>query len=442
MTENEIDQLKPLLKEYVEKSSAVTELHWDKTSSSKLLFDPYSSTEKEKTAHYFLLISALDTAELVGTSEKARAFMVSAHSALGNGLFIPGQKNRIQKIAEEFNTYYPLGPGKYRIPQVLESINLFVDKTANGSLVKFAQRFSDPECLVKEIATEIPQMGGVHIDHAWMYLRWMVRPYPDLGVFQNISAKKLKIPLTSFVRNVAYCLGLCKNPVPDWSHPEEIESERANVTEFANHLFPEDPAVIDYPFYVLGRWIRDEKLSFSVLKSHLQFWKKINGQLNRPIITFDVVARNESTFEKNVREELNKLKLIFLFEPYPLSLPKESPAPHYKPDFVLPRVRRKGHIVLLEPHGIWTPLEKRIVSYGRERFPMWVTPSQIYPEETEFVDKLRFFRQSYKDLYYLILIVPSSFKERVEKDYPDIFDEIYDGADIPKLLYELKKSMD
>ena len=441
MTFNDLSQIEPLLKEYVEKSSAITELHWDKTSSSKLLFDPYSTVEKNKTAHYFLLISALDTANLVNKSENARALLVSAHIALGNNLFKTGQTERINNIVQEFDLYYPLGPDKFNIAQVFEKVNSFVEKSAKGSLTEFSKRFSKPEELVKEIGSHIPQMGGPHIDHSWMYLRWMVRPYPDLEVFQHFNNRQLQIPLTSFVRNVANCLGLCKN-VADWSNPQDVELERKRLTDFAIQLFPDDPTIVDYPFYVLGRWIREEKLSLPVLKNHLQFWKRINSHLNQPIITFDVVARNESTFEKNVREELDKLKLMFLFEPYPLSLPKQSSAPHYKPDFVLPRVRKKDRIVLLEPHGIWTPLEKRLVSLGRERFPIWVSPTEIDPEETEFVNKLRFFRESYKELYYLILIVPSSFKERVERDYPEIFDEIYDGADIPKLLYELKKSME
>lgn len=40
-------------------------------------------------------------------------------------------------------------------------------------------------------------------------------------------------------------------------------------------------------------------------------------------------------------------------------------------------------------------------------------------------------------MYYLILIVPP-YKERVEREYPDIYDEIYEERDVPKLLFNLK----
>jgi hypothetical protein len=207
-------------------------------------------------------------------------------------------------------------------------------------------------------------------------------------------------------------------------------------------MFPEDPARIDYPFYVLGRWMRDEKLSLGLLTSHLQFWKKIHEKLKKPPITFDVVSRNESTFEKSVREELEKLQFMFLFEPYPFTLPEQSGVPQYRPDFVLPRCWKKGKIVILEPHGIWTPLQKRTVKLDKWSFPIWVTPAEIDPDESMFVNKLRAFREVYKDMYYLILIVPPAFRQRVEDSYPDIYDELYEGGDIPKLLFELKKNME
>jgi hypothetical protein len=439
---DEVVKIKPLLKEYVEKSSGIPELHWDQTGSVRLLFDPYDVPEREKTAHYFLLVSALDTPELVSRSENAKALMISAHSALSDDLFKPGQAEKIEKIVQEFSQFYQLGRAKDNIPEVLNSVNLFVQNVAKGDLIKFANRFSVAEALVKKIGKAIPFMGGQHIDHAWMYLRWMVRPYPDLHVFESFSCKQLQIPLTSNVRNVAYCLGLCKDPVTDWSHPARVRLERGRLTKFAAELFPEDPAKIDYPFYVLGRWMRDEKLSPQLLRSHLQFWKRIYDKLRKPPITFDAVSRNESTFEKSVREELEKLQFMFLFEPYPFSLPEQTGVPQYRPDFVLPRCRKKGRIVILEPHGIWTPLQKRVVTLGKLSFPIWATPARIDPDETMFVNKLRAFREVYKDMYYLILIVPPAFTQRIETSYSDIYDELYDGTDIPKLLYELKKNME
>lgn len=441
MSLDEVEQIKPLLKEYVERSSTIAELHWDQIGSMRLLFDPYAPAQREKSAHYFLLVSALDTSELVGRSENARVLMISIHSALGDDLFRSGQSERIQNIVQKLDTFYRLGQSKEEIPEVLDSVNLFVQKTAKDNIVKYAAEFSEPEEMVKEIGSGIRFVGGQRIDHAWMYLRWMVRPYPDLNIFRNFSCRQLQIPMTSFVRNVAFCLGLSAC-VADWSDPAEVEQERKRLTEFAAGLFPQDPAIVDYPFYVLGRWIKDEKLSLRLLRSHLQFWRRIYDQLKKPPITFDVVSRNESTFEREIRGELEKLQFMFLFEPYPFSLPEQRGVPHYRPDFVLPRVRKKGRIVILEPHGIWTPLQKRMVELDRQRFPIWVNPAEIDVDELLFVNKLRIFREVYHDLYYLVLIVPSAVRERIERNYPYIYDEICDGRDILRLLYDLKRNME
>ena len=42
-------------------------------------------------------------------------------------------------------------------------------------------------------------------------------------------------------------------------------------------------------------------------------------------------------------------------------------------------------------------------------------------------------------MYRLILIVLSQARDRVERDYPDTHDDLFEGRDIPKMLYNLKK---
>ncbi len=70
MSLDEVSAIKPLLKDYVEKSSKSVELQWDpKITTFQLPFDPYATSEKERCAHYFLQIAAIDTAELVLRSE-------------------------------------------------------------------------------------------------------------------------------------------------------------------------------------------------------------------------------------------------------------------------------------------------------------------------------------------------------------------------------------
>ncbi len=440
MALDELSKIKPLLKDYVEKSSKSVELQWDpKVTTYQLPFDPYAIKEKERCAHYFLQIASIDTTELVSRSENARALMIYIHNALGNDQFKQGQTENFQNIIQEIDNFCKLGSSKEKIPEVLNQVNTYVNNIEGANLPKYAEKFVNPAEMVKDIGQNVPYMGGQHLDHAWMYLRWMVRPYPDLNIFSNFSPKHLKIPLTSLVRNVAFCLGLCSTRTADWSNPQKVAQEREQITRFALDLFPEDPAIVDYPFYVLGRWIKDQNLSIYLLRTFLKFWQGIYRKIGKPPIAFDIASRYESSFEQDVRAELEKLEFIFSFEPNIFLLPESSGIPRYTPDFVLPQCRKKGKIVILEPHGIWTSREKRVVTLGRHTFTVWVLPDKISLEELRFVNKMRTFRENYREVYYLVLIVQSSVRERVERDYPDIYDEIIEGKDLPKMVFDLKK---
>lgn len=89
-------------------------------------------------------------------------------------------------------------------------------------------------------------------------------------------------------------------------------------------------------------------------------------------------------------------------------------------------------------NGIWTKKQKRTVRMGKQRFSIRAFPTRVDYDEIKFVNKLRVFRKEYKNMYYLILIVPSQVINRVERDYPDIYDDLCEGRDIPKMLYSIK----
>ena len=436
----DITNIKPLLRSYVEKSSNLAELHWDQQMENTALpFDPSDPSEKAHIAHYFLQVAAIDRRELAGRSETTRALMIQVHKTLGDAAFQPEQISNFQNIIEELEPFLSFGESKDQIPEILDSVNLFVHQIAEVDLVKYAREFSKPEQLVNEISENIPQMGGEHFDHSWMYLRWMVRSNPDLHVFTNFSEKDLQIPLTSFVRNVAYCLGLCSE-TPNWSDTSEIARERRRVTEFAADLFPDDPAVVDYPFYVLGRWLSGESLSLSVLRKYLKFWDEVYSKIKRPPIVFNLISRKRSDFERAIAAELERLKFKFDYEKNTFQLSKG--VPHYKPDFVLQKCSKKNKTVILEPHGIWTPRERKTYSVMGRTYHVWANPSVPDVDEQKFVRKLRIFRETYRSMYYLVLIVPSEVKDRVEWQYPDIADEIIEARDVPKLLLSLKPTID
>jgi hypothetical protein len=435
-----VEEMKPLLREYVEKSSDIVNLQWDEHVTRKLPFDPYA--KNPQIAHYFLMVASIAETELIGRSENARALMIDLYAILGNDLFKPNQSSSFEEHVQKSDTFNQLPTSKTQIPQVLASVNHFVEEIAKGNLIQLAEKFSKPEEMVREVGNNIARMGGRYIDKSWMYMRWMVRRRPDLGVFSNFRSRDLQIPMTSSLRDVAFCLGLCSEPEADLENFEKAEQERQRFTDFAasRDMFPEDPAIVDYPFYVLGRWIHGEQLSIHLLRNHLAFWQRVYARIRRTPLAFDVISRKESSFEQEIRAELERLQFMFRFEPQILNLSGDGGAPQYTPDFVLPSCRKKGKVVILEPHGPWTPLERRMVTISSRSFPIWVYPSQVQPDELRFASKLRAFRKTWGEMYYLVLIVPSTFKDRVERDYPDISDEICEGSDVPKLLYDLKRS--
>jgi len=445
MSNEELQKVKLLLKDYVEKSSKSADIHWDPNLEKlSLTFNPYLSSEREHSARYFLMVAAIDRPEYVGRSETARALMIQIEKTMGTECFKRGQSNNFEKIVKELDPYLRLGPLNGKIPDILDLVNSFVEQNAKEGLIKYAFKFSKPEQMVQELASKIPYLGAEYSEHSWMYLRWMTRQFPDLHIFKNFSPKDLQIPLTHFVRNVACCFGICTETKPDWLHPEKINQERKQLTELAatSDMFPEDPTVVDYPLYVLGRWLNGEELSLDLLRKYLEFWQKVYDHIKKVPIEFDLLSRQESKFEKAIREQLERLDFIFEPEQNTFLFPKETGIPSYKPDFVLHKCSKKGKTVILEPHGPWTPREKRSYSLGGKTYSCFANPRNISAHEKKFVEKLRAFKANYGEMYYLLLILPSEVKDRVEWDYPDVADEICEGKDVPKLLYSIRRDND
>jgi hypothetical protein len=436
-----LEAVKPLLINYVNINCNVQSLDWEQHLSTKLLFDPYarSYSAKKKITHYFLQVAAISETELIRKADFSRALMIHIHNSLGNDCFKQGKLDSFEEQVNNWNLYNRLGPSKNEIPKVLTSINRFVQNIAKGDLIEYAKKFAKPKEFVNNISDNIPRMQGLHIEKAWLYMRWMTRPLPDLNIFTNFSPQDLYIPMTSYIRNVTYCLGLSPETNGDWWNDyTKVEQIRQRVTKFAQELFPEDPIKVDYPFYMLGRWIHGKELTLQLLVDYLQFCQQIFEEIKCPPVSFDVAALEDSTFEAKVRADLTKFEVMFQFTPYALQLKNDEGAPKYTPDFVLSQYKRKGKTIILEPHGIWTPKTKRWINLGHKRFYIWTRPIKINLDERQFVSKLKEFRKIWGKMYYLILIVPPQFKERIEESYHDVYDEIYEGKDIPKLLYNLR----
>ncbi len=82
-----------------------------------------------------------------------------------------------------------------------------------------------------------PATGGA-AKRGCLFLRWMVRvPDIDFGLWRDIPANRLVIPLDTHIMRVSECLGLTKRKSPGWATAVEI-------TRALKALEPEDPPEI------------------------------------------------------------------------------------------------------------------------------------------------------------------------------------------------------
>ena len=80
-----------------------------------------------------------------------------------------------------------------------------------------------------------------------MYLRWMVRPADgiDLGLWREVSAAKLVIPVDAHIQRISRYLGLTNRKQADWRMAREI-------TQALRRLDPADPVKYDFSLCHLG----------------------------------------------------------------------------------------------------------------------------------------------------------------------------------------------
>jgi len=79
-----------------------------------------------------------------------------------------------------------------------------------------------------------------------LFLKWMVRKPPvDLGIWQNIDASKLIIPLDVHVAKVSRNLGILKRNPNDWQSAYEI-------TQMLKEFDPKDPTKYDFALFGAG----------------------------------------------------------------------------------------------------------------------------------------------------------------------------------------------
>lgn len=416
-----------LIKQYVQVYSTVTDLELDMHMVPKPKFlPPIDYESKKEAAHYFLLAAALRDFKLTGNPRNIRLLLNNLSKALEDKLY--KNKNQaeislqVAKFEKEIKNFDRLGEDKREIPEVISSVNRYVEQKAGGDLINYTTRLSQkgikPKHIVEELSYSVKRLNKQHKAKSWLYLRWMVRPSPDLQLF-NFNPKDLMVPLTTPKLRVFTALGLSDNenlpfelsnknkPNSWWESTAQFDSDAEKLTSFAQTLFPDDPAIVDFPFFILGSWLEYSDLTLNSLERSLRFFIQKHQELLQPLMRYLTVVNHYdqigpsqrlgafSALERDLYDFLTKRQVIFNYEFMEFQLSQEGTrgSVTYKPDFLLSRITNKGRKILLEPHGVKNNLGN-------------------------FLFKLRLFRIHYKEYFCLILIVPDDFIPLIEKMDP------------------------
>ncbi len=377
------DDVLTLLVDFINKNSDVADVQWDRRMSPRLLFNPYSQNYEERKiiAHYFLLIASILDDTIVGYPENARMLLSYLHEAFGNTLFEIKKGHILEEEIVKSDFYSDLGPNKKAASEIMASVNLFVKINAEKNLLKYAQKFTKPSAFIEDIAKNVKALSGPHIDKAWIYMRWMVRPSPDLQIYDHLLPEDLYVPLTKENANVAASLGIIDSASPSiWRDEHTASIARQKITDFAKRLYPLDPAKVDYPFFLIGKWLRQKPLNRPTLKTALDFldhMQKITGQSEA---YYQKMSRYKSGWEKKTALTLLKMHIPYGYETISFPLPEHQV---YTPDFILEK-KLQGRKIILEPHFEMTKrqahkyaLFKR--TYGQEFLLILLLKNDLIP---------------------------------------------------------------
>ena len=351
------DEVLTLLVEFINKNSNVVDVQWDRRMSPRLLFNPYSEKFEERkiAAHYFLLAASILDDTIVGYPENARMLLVYLHEAFGNAFFEIKKAHLFEEEIVKANFYHDLGPNKKAASEILAQINLFVKLKAERNLLQYTQKFTKPKDFIEDLAQNIPALAGPHKDKLWIYMRWMVRPQPDLQIYDHFLPEDLFVPLTKENANVAASLGVIESASPSVWRDEKTASEaRQKLTDFAKRLFPQDPAKVDYPFFLLGRWLKQKTLNRYTLKTALDFLERMQKITGQSQAYYQKMSRYKSGWEKKTALTLLRMHIPYGYETISFPLPNEV----YTPDFILEKTVH-GRKIILEPHFEMTKKQAR-----------------------------------------------------------------------------------
>jgi hypothetical protein len=360
------DDLLSLLTEFVKNNATVADIQWDQRMTPRLLFDPYSKNYEERkiSAHYFLLSASILEDELVGFSENARNILLLLHEKFGNRLFEIQKPHLFAEEIVKCRFYQYLGYNREAIPEILTDVNRFIKYNSEKDLIRYSQKFQKPKFFVENLSQNVDRLKGQYKDKAWMYMRWMVRPEPDLEIFTHFLKEDLLVPLTKENASVATSLGLINSTASYlWKDEYLAMRTREKITDFAKRLFPEDPAKVDYPFFLLGRWLKQKNLIRNTLKEALLFFEHIQKVTGQPHAYYQKLSRYKSGWEKETARTLSRMKISYGYESIVFPLPGDK----YTPDFILDKTVNDRRIIL-EPHYDMTPAQAHKYSLFKQTY--------------------------------------------------------------------------
>lgn len=134
------------------------------------------------------------------------------------------------------------------------------DKTIYSALSHFRKVFLEPQHqqrVTKHVSDVTSNSSAKRLN---MYLRWMVRQDDndvDFGLWRNIPASALMLPLDVHTGDVARALGILQRKQNDWKAVEEITAVLRNFDS-------NDPIKYDYALFGIGAFENKKEIHLAI----------------------------------------------------------------------------------------------------------------------------------------------------------------------------------
>ena len=90
--------------------------------------------------------------------------------------------------------------------------------------------------------------------------------------------------------NLPFELSTKNRPESWWKNTVEFDADSEKLTNFARSLFPEDPAKVDFPFFILGTWLEYSDLTPSSLEKSIRFFIQKHDEFLQPLTRYLTVV--------------------------------------------------------------------------------------------------------------------------------------------------------